>query len=159
MSTSSTSSYHASRSALFASDSNDDDEPQEPVPPSSSQIEGNQRAPTATDLSVMDDMISKLSNAEVYELPGAVRNSFRVCSSPQFFLRIATLTDQATDPTEKARLVALSENLVTTIDAVVSTAEDRLEERAREVEEVVVALGSPDLFSLWACFFPSQVAM
>ena len=122
----------------------DDDDLDPPVSiPKSSLLEGNQRAPTATDLSVMDDMISKLSNAEVYELPGAVRNSFRVCSSPQFFLRIATLTDQATDPTEKARLVALSENLVTTIDAVVSTAEDRLEERAREVEEVVMAASEP----------------
>ena len=145
MATSSTSSYHASRSALFASgSSNDDDEPQEPVPPSSSQIEGNQRAPTAQELSLMDDMITKLAAAEPYELPGAVSKAIRVVSSPQFFLRIANRADQETEPEMKARLLALSENLVQTIQAVVSTMEERLDDRAKDVESVVQAAAEPD---------------
>lgn len=144
MATSSTSLYHASRSALFASDSNDDDEPQEPVPPSSSQIEGNQRAPTAQELSLMDDMITKLAAAEPYELPGAVSKAIRVVSSPQFFLRIANRADQETDAEMKARLLALSENLVQTIQAVVSTMEERLDDRAKDVESVVQAAAEPD---------------
>ena len=145
MSTAST-SYYASgyRSALFASNNDDDDEPQEPVPPSRSQIEGNQRAPTAQELSLMDDMITKLAAAEPYELPGAVSKAIRVVSSPQFFLRIANRADQETDAEMKARLMALSENLVQTIQAVVSTMEERLDDRAKDVESVVKAAAEPD---------------
>ena len=54
-----------------------------------SGLEGNQRQPTANELSIMDEMITKLAEAKPYELPNAVRRAFRVCSSPRFFMRIA----------------------------------------------------------------------
>ena len=92
----------------------------------------------------MDDMITKMANAEPFELPNAVSKAIRVVSSPQFFMRIANRADQATDATEKAKLVALSENLVSTIDAVVSTMEERLDDRAKDVESVVKAASEPD---------------
>lgn len=110
---------------------------------SQSRLEGNQREPTEEELSVMDEMISKLASAKPYELPNAVRRAFRVCSSPRFFIRIAELADKTTDENEKEQLSALASNLIATLDAVVSTTEDRLDERAREVENVVAAAAEP----------------
>jgi hypothetical protein len=136
-------SARVSISSLFGT-SDDDDEPQEQAPPSRSQLEGNQRAPTAQELSVMDDMITKLASAEPYELPNAVSKAIRVVSSPQFFMRIANRVDQETDAEMKAKLMALSENLVQTIQAVVSTMEERLDDRAKDVEAVVKAAAEPD---------------
>ena len=98
----------SSPSLLFAAADDDDDEPQEQAPPNRSQLEGNQRAPTAQELSVMDDMITKLASAEPYELPNAVSKAIRVVSSPQFFMRIANRVDQETDAAMKAKLMALS---------------------------------------------------
>jgi len=102
-----------------------------------------QREPTAADLAVIDDMITKLSNAKPYELPNAVSRAVRVVSSPQFFLRIAERADASSDPTEKEKLGAFAENLVNTIQAVVSMTEDNLDERARDVEKVVKAASEP----------------
>jgi len=136
-------SYPFTFSLYAAAADDDDDEPQEQPVPAQSQLEGNQRAPTAQELSVMDDMITKMANAEPFELPNAVSKAIRVVSSPQFFMRIASRADQATDATEKARLIALSENLVSTIDAVVSTMEERLDDRAKDVESVVKAASEP----------------
>ena len=110
----------------------------------SSRFEGMQRDPTANELSVMDDMITKLSNAKPYELPNAVSRAIRVVSSPRFFLRIAERADAATDAMEKEKLSALADNLVNTIQAVVSMTEDSLDERAKEVEKVVKAASEPD---------------
>lgn len=106
---------------------------------SSSRIEGNQREPTEEELAIMDEMITKLADAKPYDLPNAVRRAFRVCSSPQFFMRIAARADEATDEDEKEKLSALASNLVATLDAVVSTTEDQLDERAKEVQNVVTA--------------------
>jgi len=114
------------------------------APRRSSRIEGNQREPTAEELSIMDEMIDKLSNAKPYELPTAVQRAFRVISSPQFFLRIAVKTDECQDPKEKEKLAALASNLVSTLDAVVSTAEDKLKDVAIDVEKVVKAAAEPD---------------
>lgn len=107
------------------------------------RLDGNQREPTENELSVMDEMISKLASAKPYELPNAVRRAFRVCSSPRFFLRIAERADKATDEIEKEQLSALASNLIATLDAVVSTTEDQLDERAKEVENVVAAAAEP----------------
>jgi len=111
--------------------------------PSSSRIEGNYREPTAQELSVMDDMITKLSQAKPYELPNAVKQGFRVVSSPKFFLRIAQRVDVAESEEEKERLNALATNLVSTLDAVVSTAEDKLEEHAADVQSILRAASEP----------------
>lgn len=103
-----------------------------------------QREPTPQDIAVMDDMITKMANAPAYELPNAVSKAIRVVSSPRFFLRIAERADAETDPAEKERLSALAENLVTTIQAVVSMTEENLDERARDVERIVKAASEPD---------------
>jgi len=112
--------------------------------PRRSRIEGNQRDPTPQELEVMDEMITKLANAKPYELPNAVQRAFRVISSPQFFLRIAQRTDECADDDEKKKLEALASNLVSTLDAVVSTAEDKLNIVAEDVEKVVKAAAEPD---------------
>jgi len=109
-----------------------------------SRIAGNQRPPTPQEVEVMDQMIDKLANAKPYELPPAVQRAFRVISSPQFFLRIATRQDTASTSEEKEKLAALASNLVSTLEAVVSTTEDRLDERAKQVETVVKAAAEPD---------------
>ena len=73
-----------------------------------------------------------------------VRRAIRVISSPQFFLRIAALTDQAKDDLEKQKLSALASNLVATLEVVVETTEEQLDERAKEVERIVKAAAEPD---------------
>ena len=109
-----------------------------------SQLQGNRREPTVQEISIMDDMITKLAAAKPYELPNAVSKAIRVVSSPRFFLRIAERADMATDEVEKERLSAFASNLVSTLEAVVSTTEDRMDERAAEVESVVKAAAEPD---------------
>lgn len=109
-----------------------------------SRFEGMQREPTAADLAIIDDMITKLSDAKPYELPNAVSRAIRVVSSPQFFLRIAERADKASNAEEKEKLSALADNLVNTIRAVVSMTEDSLNERAKDVEKVVKAASEPE---------------
>lgn len=109
-----------------------------------SRFEGMQREPTAAELSIIDDMITKLSDAKPYELPNAVSRAIRIVSSPRFFLRIAERVDEAKDPIEKEKLSALADNLTNTIKAVVSMTEDSLDERAKDVEKVVKAASEPD---------------
>lgn len=125
--------------------------------PERSRIEGNQVDPTADDLEVMDQMITKLSNAKLYELPNAVRRAFRVVSSPRFFMRIAERTDMASDELDKAKLSALASNLVATLEAVVETTEEQLDERAKEVEAVLKAAAEPDSGEFLVPLLPSQV--
>jgi hypothetical protein len=103
-----------------------------------------QREPTPADIAVIDDMITKMSNAKPYELPNAVSRAMRVVSSPQFFLRIAERADDTSDPEEKEKLGAFADNLVNTIRAVVSVTEDSLNERAADVERVVKAASEPE---------------
>lgn len=112
--------------------------------PRQSRFGGNSREPTIQDIAIMDDMITKMSEAKAYELPNAVSKAIRVISSPRFFMRIAERADMATDPVEKERLANLATNLVSTLDAVVSTAEDKLEDRAKIVESVVKSAAEPD---------------
>jgi len=134
--------------ALFAGkddDGKDDDEDGPPyIDASESYLEGNRREPTAREISIMDDMITKLANAEVYELPNAVSKSIRVVSSPKFFMRIAERVDMTTDALEKVKLSSLSENIAATLSAVVTTAEDRMDERAKTLEDVVKAASELD---------------
>jgi DNA-binding ferritin-like protein (Dps family) len=108
-------------------------------------------------MTIMDDMITKLANAKPYELPNAVKRAFRVCSSPQFFLRIADRADKATDETEKAKLSALASNLVATLEAVVETTEEQLDERAKEVEMVVKAAAEPESGEFLVPLTPQRV--
>lgn len=112
--------------------------------PKKSRFGGNQRAPTVQEISIMDDMITKLMEAKPYELPNAVSKAIRVISSPRFFIRIAERSDMTNDPIEKEKLSTLANNIVTTMDAVVSTAQEKLDDRAKNVEEVVKAAAEPD---------------
>jgi hypothetical protein len=105
----------------------------------------------------MDEMIDKLADAKPYELPNAVQRAFRVISSPQFFLRIAARQDAASSETERAKLSALASNLVSTLEAVVSTTEDRLDERAKQVEAVVKAAAEPATGEFLVPLVPERV--
>jgi hypothetical protein len=106
----------------------------------------------------MDEMIDKLCTAKPYELPNAVQRAFRVISSPQFFLRIAARQDMASTETEKSRLSALASNLVNTLEAVVSTTEDKLDERAKEVESVIKAAAEPMTGEFLVPLLPERVS-
>ena len=112
--------------------------------PRKSRLGGNSREPSIQEISIMDDMITKLMTAKPYELPNVVSKAVRVVSSPRFFMRIAERADIATDEVEKEQLSSLATNLVSTIEAVVSTAEDKLEDRAKLVEKIVKAAAEPD---------------
>ena len=92
----------------------------------------------------MDEMIDKLAAAKPYELPSAVKRAFRIIRSPPFFLRIAQRTDQAESPQERQRLETLATNLVSTLEVVVETTSEQLDERAVDVERVVKAAAEPD---------------
>ena len=139
-------------------DDADNNRSEQPSIPKKSRIEGNQVLPTARDIEVMDEMITKLANAKPYELPNAVRRAFRVISSPRFFLRIATRTDLAADqPEEQLKLQALAANLVATLEAVVETTEEQLDERAKEVEDVVKAAAEPTTGEFLVPLLPQQV--
>jgi hypothetical protein len=122
-----------------------------------SRIDGNQREPTEQEKQIMDEMITKLADAKPYELPNAVRRAFRVISSPRFFLRIAERTDQAKDNIEREKLGALASNLVATLEAVVETTEDTLDERAKEVEKVLKAAAEPGTGEFLVPLLPEQI--
>mmetsp|Transcript_10349 Transcript_10349/g.11438 ORF Transcript_10349/g.11438 Transcript_10349/m.11438 type:complete len:356 (-) Transcript_10349:32-1099(-) len=124
--------------ALHMSSTNDEEKRN-----TGSRLSGNRREPSIQEISVMDDMISKLIEAKPYELPNAVSKAIRVISSPRFFLRIAERADMATNEVEKTKLSNLATNLISTIDAVVSSAEDKLEDRAKLVEKIVKAASEP----------------
>jgi hypothetical protein len=124
--------------------------------PRSSRIEGNQREPTDNEKQLMDEMITKLADAKPYELPNAVRRAFRVVSSPQFFMRIAELGDKA-DGEQKEKLTALASNLVATLEVVVETTEETLDERAKEVETVLKAAAEPGTGDFLVPLLPEQV--
>lgn len=104
----------------------------------------------------MDEMITKLADAKPYELPNAVRRAFRVVSSPRFFMRIAELTDQA-EGEEKEKFTSLASNLVATLEVVVETTEETLDERAKEVETVLKAAAEPETGDFLVPLLPQQV--
>ena len=122
-----------------------------------SLIEGNQRNPSDQEKQLMDEMITKLADAKPYELPNAVRRAFRVVSSPQFFLRIAERADTAIDEDEIEKLAALASNLVATLEVVVETTEETLDERAKEVEEVLKAAADLETGEFLVPLLPEQV--
>lgn len=111
---------------------------------SKSRLEGNMRAPTAREIGIIDEIITKLAAASLTELPNAVSKAIRIASSPQFFLRIAQRVDMESDEENKEKLMALANNVSRTLEAVVSTTEQRLDERSKEVEQVVKAAAEPD---------------
>jgi hypothetical protein len=106
----------------------------------------------------MDQMIDKLAEAKPYELPTAVQRAFRVISSPQFFLRIAARQDQASSQLQREKLQALASNLVSTLEAVVSTTEDRLDERAQQIRTVVATAAEPDSGEFFVPLAPERIA-
>jgi hypothetical protein len=132
-------------------------EPQQPSSNRKSRLAGNQREPTPQELAVMDEMIYKLAEAKPYELPASVQRAFRVISSPRFFVRIAELADASRSDTEKEKLAALASNLVATLDAVVSTAQDKLEEYTKDVESVVKAAAEPDTGEFLVPLTPERI--
>jgi len=130
---------HGSSSRLFSSLENGDESNAQ----NQSFLEGNRREPTPQEISIMDDMITKLAEAKPYELPNAVSKAIRVISSPRFFMRIAERADITSDPVEKEKLSSLASNLATTLEAVVSSTEDKLDDRAKSVETIVKAAAEP----------------
>ena len=126
-----------------SSDENNEDEG-EGVVPNSSQFLGNRRAATPREIAIMDEMITKLASAAPTELPNAVSKAIRVVSSPQFFLRIAQRADMETDDESKEKLALLASNVSRTLEAVVSTTENKLDERSEVVEQVVKVAAEPD---------------
>jgi len=122
-----------------------------------SLIEGNQREPSEQEKQLMDEMITKLADAKPYELPNAVRRAIPVESSPQFFLRIAERTDDAIEEIEKEKLAALASNLVSTLEVVVETTEETLDERAKEVEQVLKAAADLETGEFLVPLLPEQV--
>jgi hypothetical protein len=125
---------------------------------SSSRIEGNQREPTKQDLAVMDEMIGKLLGAEPYELPGAVKNAIRVIRSPRFFLRIAELADASSDQGLKTRYGNLAQNLVATLDAVMSLAQEQMDDLTARIERIVQAAAEPDSGEFLVPLTPERLA-
>lgn len=125
--------------------------------PKQSRLEGNQREPSMEELSVMDEMILKLADAKPYDLPNAVRRAFRVVSSPRFFLRIAELADKAEGEFEKEKFSALASNLLSTVEALVSTTEDKLDESAMNVEMIVKAAAEPDSGEFLVPLLPERI--
>jgi hypothetical protein len=125
---------------------------------SSSRIEGNQREPTKQDLVVMDEMIGKLLGAEPYELPGAVKNAIRVIRSPRFFLRIAELADASSDEGLKTRYGNLAQNLVATLDAVMSLAQEQMDDLTARIERIVQAAAEPDSGEFLVPLTPERLA-
>jgi len=109
-----------------------------------SRLEGNQREATPREIAVMDDMITKLMYAKPYELPASVSRAFRVVSTPRFFLRIAERVDMSSSEEERLLLKTLADNITSTLAAVVSTAQDKLNECAEVVETIVKAAAEPD---------------
>jgi len=101
--------------------------------------------------------VSDINGILVPQLPNAVRMAFRVCSSPQFFMRIAEQADQATDEVTKEKLSALASNLVATLDAVVSTTEEQLDERAKEVQNILAAAAEPDSGEFLVPLIPERI--
>jgi hypothetical protein len=122
-----------------------------------SRLEGNNRPASPDELRIMDEMIDKLADAKPYDLPNAVQRAFRVISSPQFFMRIAARADETTDETQQEKLAALAANLVSTLEAVVSTTEDRMDERAKDVENVIKAAAEPDSGEFMVPLLPERV--
>lgn len=133
--------YKAPTSSTILQMSNDDDAEKSNM---QSGLEGNRREPTAQEISVMDDMITKLSQAKPYELPNAVSKAIRVVSSPRFFMRIAERADMTSNAIEKEQLSTLATNLVATLEAVVETAEDKMDDRAQLLEKIVKAAAEPE---------------
>lgn len=123
-----------------------------------SNLEGNTREPTVQEIEIMDEMINKLAEAKPYELPNAVRRAFRVISSPRFFMRIADRADKAANSMEQEKLSALAANLVATLEAVVETTEETLDERAKGVERILKAAAEPETGEFLVPLLPAQVA-
>jgi len=106
---------------------------------SKSRLQGNQRLPTPTDIQTMDEMIDRLIDVPAYELPAAVSRAVRVVGSPLFFVRIAERSDEVKDSATKAKFSALADNIVRTLEVVVSTTEEKLDSNSADVEKIIKA--------------------
>lgn len=111
---------------------------------SNSRLEGNQRPPSEEELEIMDTMLDKLKQAAPYELPAAVQRAYRVVSSPPFFLRLAERADQAQSDDEREAWLALANNVVSTVQAVRSTASESMEATTAAVQRIVQAAAEPE---------------
>ena len=72
-------------------------------------------------------------------------------------MRIAERADTTKDEQEKEKLSALASNLVNTLEAVVETTEEQLDERAKEVETVVKAAAEPDSGEFLVPLLPERI--
>jgi hypothetical protein len=72
-------------------------------------------------------------------------------------MRIAVRADETTDATQQETGGARG-HLVSTLEAVVSTTEDRMDERAKDVENVIKAAAEPDSGEFMVPLLPERVA-
>jgi len=92
-----------------------------------------------------DALIKELADTEVFNLPAKVRQEaiLRQVGRPQFFLRIAELCDDAGGE-EREKLTALADNLAKTLAVVIESAEQKMDDAAAMLQEVVVSCAEPD---------------
>jgi len=91
-----------------------------------------------------DELIRSLADVGQLELPAAVSQYIKEVSSPAFFMRIASLSDETQDEEEKQKLAALASNLVVALEVVVQRTEERLDDSAEVVQQVLAAAAEED---------------
>jgi len=91
-----------------------------------------------------DDLIIKLAEVGPLDLPSAASQSIKQVSNPAFFMRIATLSDESADEVQKAKLAALASNLVAALEVVVQRTDERMDESADVVQQVLAAAAEED---------------
>lgn len=91
-----------------------------------------------------DELIRKLADVDPLNLPSAASQSIKEVSTPAFFMRIATLSDESEDEQEKNKLAALASNLVAALEVVVQRTEERMDDSADVVQQVLAAAAEPN---------------
>ncbi|EKX32871.1 hypothetical protein GUITHDRAFT_120938 [Guillardia theta CCMP2712] len=93
---------------------------------------------------LMDDLILKMAEAAPYELPNIASQNLKEISSPKFFLRIASMSDESQDETRKQQLSALADNLVATLEVVVQRTEEKLDDAAELIQGILSSAAEPN---------------
>jgi len=91
-----------------------------------------------------DALINKLADVSPLDLPSAASQSIKEVSNPAFFMRIATLSDESSDEAQKAKLAGLASNLVAALEVVVERTEERMDDSAEVVQQVLAAAAEAD---------------
>jgi len=92
------------------------------------------------------ELVEELADLPVYELPARLQADSLVSTvgTPQFFMAIATLSDEAPNSAAKARLHAFASNLANTLSAIIDQATDALESASDRLTDIVVSCADDD---------------